>query len=421
MNQLRETVVDTGPYSFVIVGMAAMALILGVVACVLGHRRQIWTGLPGQLAVAAALLVLLASGFMVAVVQAWRSVVVYQLLQNAGTAEFVRAQTVNLGIRVQFAGLVFIGALILLALTVMSLGMTLSWRTDAIRGQRSVAASRLYGSALLLPAWAAAAGALLYGLRMNKGFWDVAGTEPAMKSAELLRSIDGAYSIIDAARVGLLVLAALGSITTVVLWMRGALRPVSSVRIAASVSVFIAGLFAFTSTRGLAADRHPLPILPHVAHASYASKAPSLWPCQPTESAPVLEFANDFVRLDSSQVDPNEFQAHLVTAGNNYALDHAGRPMPFLIVMADRATPIDRIIPYLQKVPEGTTILVASTTSRAVLSKTLGTIARYEFCGRTFRLIYRKTATPLSRYRRWSDVAAAISRSNSEILEAAPW
>ena len=169
------------------------------------------------------------------------------------------------------------------------------------------------------------------------------------------------------------------------------------------------------------ADRHPLAILPHVAHASYASKAPSISPCQPTESAPVLEFANDFVRLDSSHVNPNEFQAHLVTVSNNYALDHTGRPMPFLIVMADRATPIVRIIPYLQKVPEGTTILVASTTSRAVLSKTLGTIARYEFCGRTFRLIYRKTATPLSRYRSWSDVAAAISRSNSEILETAPW
>ena len=66
MNELRETVVDTGPYSFVILGVAAMALVLGVVACVLGHRRQVWTGLPGQLAAAAVSMVLLASGFVVA-------------------------------------------------------------------------------------------------------------------------------------------------------------------------------------------------------------------------------------------------------------------------------------------------------------------------------------------------------------------
>jgi len=88
--------------------------------------------------------------------------------------------------------------------------------------------------------------------------------------------------------------------------------------------------------------------------------------------------------------------------------------------MADRAAPTDRIMPYLQKVPEGTTILVASAISRPVLSKTLGTIARYEFCGRPFRLSYAETATHLSRYRTWSDVAAAISRT-SEILEITAW
>ena len=249
----------------------------------------------------------------------------------------------------------------------------------------------------------------------------MAGVDPSMKTAELLRSIDGAYPAIEAARVGLLLLVAVGAIITVVVSRRGALRPVSSVRIAAAVLVFLAGLFAFTMTRGQAADRHPLPILPHVADASYASKVPSISPCLPHEPAPALEFANDFVRLNASRVDPDdEFRDRLLVARMNHPLLHAGRPMPFLIVEADRATPTDRIIPYLQKVTEDTTILVASATSRPFLSKTLGTIARYEYCGRTFRLSYEPTAPPLGRYRSWSDVAAAISR-NSEILEFTAW
>jgi len=87
MNTLREDVIDTSPYSFVVLGVAATALVLGVAAFVLGHRRRIWKGLPGQLAVAAGALVLLASGFVVAAAQAQRSVVIYQLLESTRTAE----------------------------------------------------------------------------------------------------------------------------------------------------------------------------------------------------------------------------------------------------------------------------------------------------------------------------------------------
>ncbi len=422
MNELQETVLDTGPRSFVVLGVAATALILGVVACVSGHRRRSWTGLPTRLAVAAGSLVLLAAGFVVAAVQASRSVVLHQLLYSTRAAEgdADAGRAVILGISVQFAGLVFIGALMLLALTVASLGLMLSWRTEAMRGHRSLAIARLRAVALLLPAWPAAVGLLRYGLRMNEGYTAAAYVEPFKKAAELLQSIDGAYPIIKAARLGLLVLVALAAIATVVVSRRGVLRPVSSARLAASVLVFLAGLFAFASTRRHAADRRPLPILPDVADASYASKVPSLSPCRSTEPAPVLEFANDSVRFDWSHVDPNEFQAHFDGARINYPIDHAGRPMPFLIVVANRATPANRMVPYLQKVSDGTIILVASATSHPVVSKTLGTIARYEACGRTFRLTYRETATPLSRYGSWSDVAAAINRS-SEVLEIAPW
>jgi hypothetical protein len=420
MNQLqdlRETVVDAGPYSFVVLGVAAAALILGVVACVLGHRRRLWKGLPGRLAVAAVSLVLLALGFVVAAAQDRRSVVIDQLLLNSAAVNYGGDATrmVNLGIRVQFAGLVFLGGLMLLALTVVTLGLTLSWRTEAISRRRTLAMSRLRAIALLLPAWPPAAGFLVYGLRMNKGFWGVAGVDPSMKTAELLRSIDGAYPIIEAARIGLLLLVALGAITAVVAWRRGALRPVSSVRLAAGALVFLAGLFAFAASRGQAADRHPLPILPYVADAPYASKVPSVSPCLPLESAPVLKFTNDLVKLDWAPVDPDEFRDRLAALLNNDALLHGGRPMPPLIVEADPATPTDRIIPYLRKVDD-MTILVASATSRPFLSKTLGTIARYEFCGRTFRLVYKETATRLDRYRTWSDVAAAVSR-NPGILE----
>ncbi len=423
MTELRDTVLDTSPRSFAVLGVAATALILGVVACVLGHRRRIWTGLPRQLAMAAGSLALLASGFVVAAAQAWRPVVIHELLESTRVAEgfAAEARMVRLGIGVQFAGFVFLGALMLLSLVVVTLGLTLSWRTEALSGHRSLSMSRLRAIALLLPAWPPAAALLLYGLWMDKGFTGVAGADPSMKTAELLRSIDGSYPIIEAARLGLFILVALGSITAVVVSRRGALRPVSSVRLAAAVLVFLAGLSAFAVTRGHAADRHPLPILPHPADDSYARKVPILSPCPPpTESGLFLEFANDFVRLGASEVDLDKFQAYFLSYANDYPLLHAGRPMPFLIVMADRAAPTDRVMAYLQKVPEGTIILVASAMSRPVLSKTLGTIARYEFCGRPFRLSYAKTATHLSRYRNWSDVAAAIS-GNSEILEITAW
>jgi len=153
---------------------------------------------------------------------------------------------------------------------------------------------------------------------------------------------------------------------------------------------------------------------------SYASQVPSISPCPPAASAPALEFKNDLVRFNGRPVDPDDFRTRFVVDRNDYALLHAGRQLPFLVVEADRATPIDRIIPYLQKAFEGTTVLIASAASRPVLSKTLGTIARYEYCGRTFRLGYERTATPLSRYRSWSDVAAAVSR-DAESLEMAPW
>ena len=424
MNQLedlQETVVDASPYSFVVLGVAAAALILGVVACVLGHRRRIWKGLPGQLAMAAGSLVLLASGFVVAAAQAQRSSVIYQsTLPWESTLRDSRM--VNLAIRVQFAGSVFLGGLMLLALTMVTLGLTLSWRTETIRAHRSLAMSRLRAVALLLPVWPPAAGLLLYGLRMNKGFWDVAWVDPSMKSAALFRWMDGAYPIVAAARAGLLLVVAVGAITAVVAWRRGALGPVSSVRLASSVLVFLAGLSAFTVTRGHAADRRPLPVLPHGVGASYASRVPSVSPCPPAEPAPFLEFRDDFVRLNGSPYAPDdEFRDHLVTLRNNYGLLHGtDRPMPYLIVEAAPATPIDRIIPYLQKLTEDTTILLASASPHPSLSKTLGMIPRYEFCGRTFRVLFEQTATPLSRYRNWSDVAATVSR-NSEILQVAPW
>jgi hypothetical protein len=423
MNELREIVLDTGPRSFAVLGVAATALILGVVACVLGHRRRSWTGLPGHFALAAGSLVLLASGFVVAAVQGWRSVVIFQLLQSTraaeGDADAERA--VILGTSVQFAGFVFIGALVLLALIVASLGLALSWRTEAMRGHRSLAMSRLRAVALLLPAWPAAAGLLLYGLRLNDGYTAVTYVEPFKKTTELLRSIDGAYPIIEAARVALLVLVGLGAIATVVVSRRAARRPVSSARLAASVLIFLAGLFAFTSTRRQAADRRPLPILPNVVDAAYANKMPSISPCLSGEPAPALEFTSDLVRLNGTPADADdEFRDHLLVFRIQYPLLHAGRQMPFLIVEAEPAASTNRIIPYLQKLTEDTTILVASATSHPVLSKTLGTIARYQFCGRMIRLTFRETATPLSRYRSWSDVAAAINRS-SEVLEVTPW
>jgi len=136
-------------------------------------------------------------------------------------------------------------------------------------------------------------------------------------------------------------------------------------------------------------------------------------------SIPLLTFAAQTVKLDFEEVDPRSFSDGLTVMQNNYPLLHPGETFsgPLALVVATKGTTLARIIPYLQKRPDGLWMM-ASIWEEPHPTRTLGTIRRYQHCGRDFKL--SETAPPISRYQTWGALAAAIDRS-STTFEAAPW
>ena len=117
--------------------------------------------------------------------------------------------------------------------------------------------------------------------------------------------------------------------------------------------------------------------------------------------------------------------AHLGAApgAHEYAIsfvEYAWRDFILVDVLAagvTKGTTLARIIPYLQKRPDALWMM-ASIWEEPHPTRTLGTILRYQYCGRDFKL--SETAPPISRYQTWGALAAAIDRS-STTFEAAPW
>ena len=70
--------------------------------------------------------------------------------------------------------------------------------------------------------------------------------------------------------------------------------------------------------------------------------------------APVLEFSANAVLFNRGLVSPGEFAEKLATQRSLLPLLHPGEPLPppELLVLADVATPTDRVIPYLERAGE---------------------------------------------------------------------
>jgi len=186
--------------------------------------------------------------------------------------------------------------------------------------------------------------------------------------------------------------------------------------------IFVAGLVAFGRTRGLAADRNPLPVLRGgTVPAGIASRMPFAADCDVEDSfAPILRFANESIVFNGALVTPTEFQEGVARYRNLFPTLHAGRgaPATLVAVLAAPSTPISRIVPYLQKLDAGT-IEIALIRHRPFTTRTLGTFDRYENCHKSFHLTWQEQAQPISRFGSWSDVSAAVNASSSSI-ELAP-
>jgi len=188
-----------------------------------------------------------------------------------------------------------------------------------------------------------------------------------------------------------------------------------------AAGILVTGVLAFALTRKQAADQSPLPVLPSVIDdVRPFEDLPRFARCPILDhSIPVLTFRAQTVKLEGGEVDPRSFADRLTVIQNTYPLLHPGETFsgPLAQVVATKGTTLARIIPYLQKRPDGLWMM-ASIWEEPHPTRTLGPIRRYQYCGRDFKL--SETAPPISRYQTWGALAAAIDRS-STTFEAAPW
>jgi hypothetical protein len=254
---------------------------------------------------------------------------------------------------------------------------------------------------------------------VSRAYHGVAGVDPSLKSAQLLQALESSSTWLVMARGSIALAAGLALIASFV-WASRA-RRVSRAQLAGAASLCLVGALAFAVTRGRAADRHPLPILASgVVEVGPFDETPRLANCpRQQESLPVLRFSPDAVTLDGVPSEPDRFRDGLMVRRANHALLHDGRPAPaaLALVIAPGATPLTRILPYLQTGPDGLWMM-GSISPHPHPSRTLGLIPRFELCGRLLRL--SESAPPISNYSTWAALAAAVDRAPGAFA-AAPW
>jgi hypothetical protein len=386
-----------------------LALVSCLLAWLLRARLATMRSGPTVPTLLCALALLVAAGAAISGVEVGRGNLAEQLVAREGPE--VAADIVARGIARQLVCLALLGPIALVSLLSAVLLRRAS-RSPAVWSSRTAVA---LGTALVLPMIVGTLGTSIYGLWVHAGYVAITYVDPPSKEAAMFDRLQHAYHMLRLMRASIVVSAGAG-LGLAILWARSAAtRPPSRARIAMAGAVFAAGLGAFISARVHAADRTPLPILTSNQRNSfgivYAQEMPRFSGClPPSGGAPVLEFSPNEVLFDRGQVSPGELSDKLATQRRLFPLLHPGVPLPAaaLLVLADVATPTDRVIPYLERAGE-IEIFIVGSNPRPFASRTLGIIDRWEFCLRAFSL--RQDGVPLSSYRTWRDLSLAVERS----------
>jgi hypothetical protein len=313
------------------------------------------------------------------------------------------------GLYPQLTGLTIAGALAIGAILVACLGRFVLGRRVPRDGSP--------WAALWLALLPACLGVLLYGWAVTSGFDSAAYDDPSLKTAHLREILVNSHRWLDRARLATWLVVGAIAIATLA-WTRRS-GPGSTRGMLIAAGILVTGVVAFALTRKQAADQSPLPVLPSVIDdVRPFEDLPRLARCPIQDrSLPLLRFGAQTVKLDIREVDPDSFADRLTEIQINYPTLHPGEVFSGPLVVAAKGTTLARIIPYLQKRPDGLWMM-ASIWEEAHPTRTLGTIRRYQHCERDFKL--SETAPPISRYQTWGALAAAIDRS-STTFEAAPW
>jgi hypothetical protein len=409
MRYLAAAARDGLPHAAGALGAAALGLLLLLMAVVVrnrpGSRWHPWL-IAGTLSFA------MAMAIAIAAIHSGRLAVIRATGPHGPAGD---NGGVYPGIQLQILGIALVGAI---ALTLFVVGALLGLRAGRGLGEPGRGQGWL-GAAWLIPILPLATGALAYSLRLGRDISAVSLATPATKALRLFQAVEGAHVVLDWARLGLAVVGLVAVAVTI-----AGSRRAGDVRIprwskTSAVVLLAAGLAAFLSTRGHAADRAPLPLLSGGAlETPRAQKLPRVTHCpHATRPAPLLEFEADGVRFNRTAVDLSKFQDDLESYRTNYPLLHEGHsPSVLLTVLAEPGTPVARIIPYLQRAGTGE-ILVAAAARRDHQSRTLGNITRFEFCGMPLRLTVDGEA--MSRYGDWSRLVTAMDQGRTPFQVAA--
>jgi hypothetical protein len=417
MSTFFQSFADAAPFSWIAATMGAVVaswLLAVLLRARLATPRR-WLGFP----ILCSLALVITTAAAIAAVEIGRRDVAGQL----GTRQElfnVASNVISRGIARQFAGLALLGPIALVFLVSASL---LRWD---LRERSAVPAPRARGALgviVVLPLIIGAVGAFIYGLSVHAGWVGLAAVDPSEKERVMLERLQRADHLLTLLRASVVAAAGAGSIAAIA-WARAAgARPLGRARVAMASVLFAAGLGAFVSTRGQAADR-PLQMLAYNQRNSFGTvfsqEMPRFSRCPPLSAgAPVLEFSTSEVMFDGGQVSPEDIHDKLVTEQISFPLLHPGQPPrpPTMHVVADVATPIDRMLPYLAYAGDVEIVMVGSNP-RPFASRTLGVIERREFCFRAFSL-REDDGVPLSGYRTWRDLALAVDRSAAVLRIAA--
>jgi len=408
MSPLFQRLVEAAPFTWISAAGMGLALVSCLLMWLLRARLATPRRRPMVPILLCVLALLTATGTAIAGVEVGRRDLAEQLVGRE--APEVASDIIARGIARQLVCLALLGPIALVSL--LSAGL-LRWvlKGQAVWPSRTTVA---LGMAVVLPMIIGTLGASIYGLWVHAGYVAITYVDPPSKEPAMFERLQQAYHLLRLMRASIVVSAGAGLVSAIV-WARSAgARPAGRTHLAMAGAIFVAGLGAFVSARVHAADRTPLPILTNNQRNSfcivYSQEMPRFSRCAPSEGAPVLEFSPDKVLFDRGLVSPGELNDKLATQRSLFPLLHPGAPLPApaLLVLADVATPTDRVIPYLERAGE-IEILIVGSNPHPFASRTLGLIDRREFCLGAFSL--RQDGVPLSAYQTWRDLSLAVERS----------
>ncbi len=420
MGPITRWLPDGAPWSWLLVGSAGVCALTIFGALLFAWRSR--EERPGRATAFAwapivSLLSMIAFGGL-AIAQARRHAL--GLFERRGAVHDAAAMAAGLAqsVDVQLNGAGTTAALAFLLLPFVALAALLPTMPRPRSDPAHWAPRLLLGGALVAPTALALLGVVRYVGDALAGFAAVADVAPARQSALFAGALRDAMTRTNGMRVLVLAFAVPCGIAAVAASWMGTRRQ-RSIGLTGPIAVFLFGLVAFGAPRPQAHDaRHPPPPAPP-ALVPTVRNLPRTGACPTVERGSVLTVLGEGATVDGNAIDATSLVEYLNVQRRNWTILEPDRPRPArILVVADAATPMSRVLPWLGRAAragygEPTLVTVRPGFLR---TRTVGRIDRSRACGFWFRL--DPAGEPASRFATWGDLATALERAGAPLTIA---